>query len=122
MTAQPIDALEWDVVLFGFGRWGSGGSGSSRRRGRGSRRASARRVGQSAAVSALCIDERKALQPNPEFTLFLMSVLIFPLVELEPAFHEDRAALLEVLGDDLALSIPSLHRSEEHTSELQSLR
>src|ERR1039458_5770919 len=95
MTAQPTNALEWDVVLFGFGRFGLGRSGSSRRRGRRSRGASARRVGQSAAVGALCINERKSLQHNLEFALLLVGILVFPLVELEPAF-----------------------RSEEHTSEL----
>src|ERR1017187_5280010 len=91
ITAQPISALKWDVVLFGFGRFGFGGSRSRSRRGSGCRGTSSRRVGESTAVGALRINERKALQHNLEFALLLVGILVFPLIEFEAAIYQKRA-------------------------------
>ena len=53
--------------------------------------------------------KREALQDDLEFALLLVGVLVFPLVELEAAFHQERAALLQVLGDDLGLPAEGIH-------------
>src|SRR5262249_26563601 len=50
------------------------------------------------------IDERKALQHNPQFALFLVGILVFPLVQLKAAFHKQWAPLFEVLADHLGLA------------------
>src|SRR5215831_2938390 len=81
--------LKGNVVFFGrlrlrlsgFGR--TAGSGSDRRG----------RFGAAAIAGAAGVNKRKAFEDDFQFALLLVRVLVFPLVELEAAFHQERAAL-----------------------------
>ena len=55
------------------------------------------------AALGLAADEGEVLEDDAEARTFLAGLLIFPLVELEAAFHEDAGPLAAVLGDDLGL-------------------
>ena len=54
-----------------------------------------------AAIAA--VEELKALQHHAEFAALLAGLLVVPLVEPQAAFHQDRAALLQVLANGLRL-------------------
>src|SRR4029077_3255945 len=81
-------------------RGGSGGGNSSRTWTGG--------LAGSAIGGASRIDEREAFQDDFQLALLLVSVLVFPLIELEPALDEEGAALFHVLGNDLRLTAKRL--------------
>src|SRR6185436_7658786 len=91
--------LERDVVLAALGLV----TAECRRRGRNRRRRAARALGAAHELNALGDHlGRRALLP----------VLAFPVARLQSAFHEDLAALVEVLAARLGLLAPHHHREE----------
>src|SRR2546428_5362115 len=58
------------------------------------------------------------IRPPPRSTLFPYTTLFRSLAHDQPAFHLHRRLRIVCLFKVIALA--SLHRSEEHTSELQS--
>src|SRR5262245_27092945 len=91
--------LERDVVLAALALV----TAERRRRGRNRRRRAARALGAAHELNALGDHlRRRALLP----------VLAFPVARLQPAFHEDLAALVEILTARLGLLAPHHHREE----------
>src|SRR6266850_8186423 len=76
-----------------------------RRRGRNCRRRTARALGAAHELNAFGDHfGRRAL----------LTVLAFPIPRLQPALHEDLAALVEILAAGLGLLAPHHHREEAH--------
>src|SRR5437773_640416 len=56
-----------------------------------------------AATFARAADELEVLHDDVKLAALSATLLVFPLIELEPPFDEDRLALVHVLVDDLGL-------------------
>src|ERR1043165_857684 len=59
--------------------------------------------GGSAIGPRTTADEFEAFQNYSELTALLAGLLIVPLIQSQPTFHEEWAALLQILGDGLRL-------------------
>src|SRR3954470_21372469 len=59
------------------------------------------------------IQKRKRFEHYAQLADFLMRVLIFPGVQLQAAFHQERTTFLEILADDFGLSAKriNIHKS-----------
>jgi hypothetical protein len=85
-SKRNVVGLGWGGV--GFGRLWRGGRG----------RSGGWTAPSVATVAA--VHELKVFDNHLEFALLLVRVFIFPLVESQPAFDQDRAPLFQVLADD----------------------
>jgi hypothetical protein len=110
--------LKWNVVFFRGGRSPPSDGSAGLAAGRGAGGAALRPPGRP-AFGAFGINEGKAFQDDFEFALFLVGVFVFPSVQLQAAFDQERAALAHVLGDDLAWR-PQASTSIKLTSSLDS--
>src|SRR5437867_544775 len=77
-----------------FGRR-CGGSRSGRRR------SSAWTIGGRRTLAPAGIEELKILEHNPELAPFLVGLFVVPGLVTQPAFHENRTTLLQILRNDL---------------------
>src|SRR5689334_7168215 len=99
-------------MAVGFGSFGRGGS---RCRGRRACRTGAGGLGRrTSRAIGTGIDEGKTFEGYFQFALLLMGILIFPLVELEPAFNEQWTAFFHVLRDNLRLTSKGIYVHEGH--------
>src|SRR4051794_36165872 len=101
---------KWNVIVGrGTIRFATGSRGRGAGRGR-----TTRGFATSAAFAISATEKLKTFHDHAELAAFLTGLLIVPLVELQTAFHEQRAALFHVLRERFSLPAKSVHIHKGH--------